>query len=102
VALLTTTTRPRVWTEVSARQEQGEGEHNDEAEPKNWISSVEHGQNCNQCCANYCTFKPNGKRGVTRWDFTNLSVVLQTLCGLALKLVDDFNGRSVEKSRRPS
>lgn len=57
---------PRLGSEVTAQEEKREGERNDADKPHNWISGVEHSQNCNRYLANSCTFNPDGKSGAAR------------------------------------
>jgi hypothetical protein len=68
VAFLTPPPRPCLGAETPAQQEKDDAEREDADEPKNWISHVQHSQNFNRCCANSCTFKPDGKSGATSLD----------------------------------
>ena len=72
VAFLTSPSRPRLRAEVTAQQEQDDGERDDADEPKNWMADVQHSQNFNRCCGHSCTFNTNGKSGATSRDWTNL------------------------------
>jgi hypothetical protein len=92
VALIASPPRPRLRAEVTAQQEQDEAEAEAANEPNNGISDVEHTQNINTCCANSCTFKPDGKSGATGLDSTSPAVVLETLYNPGLNRTDDFNG----------
>jgi hypothetical protein len=71
IAFLTPPTRPRLYPEVTAHQEQDDGEYEDADEPKNWISSVEHCQNISRYCVNSCMLNAIGKG---RPDLTNCPI----------------------------
>ena len=45
---------------------QDNAECDDADKPHNWVSGVEHSQNCNRLIANSCTFNPDDKRGAGR------------------------------------
>ncbi|MGD0259682.1 MAG: hypothetical protein ABSD29_07630 [Verrucomicrobiota bacterium] len=66
MAFRTPTTLPRLGSEVTAHQEHDDGDRDDANKPYNWISGVEHSQDCNRYFANSCTFNPDGKSGAAR------------------------------------
>src|SRR5512135_3288768 len=58
VAFLPPPPRPRLGAEVTAHQEQYDGERDDAKEPKSLVADAEHSQSINWCCGKSCTFKP--------------------------------------------
>jgi hypothetical protein len=48
MAFVTTTTPPRLGSEVTAQEGHRDGERDDADQPHNWISGVEHSQHFNR------------------------------------------------------
>jgi hypothetical protein len=86
VAFLTPPPRPGLRAKVTAQQKQDDAERKDANEPNNWTSDVQHSQNVDRCCANSCTFKPDGKSGANR------SVGPPPICKPGSNLTDSFKG----------